>query len=72
MKISALLKKELMIMDLQAQTKNDAIEEMIQQLVDHGYVNNAELFKQKIIERENLSSTGVGKELPCLMPRRMP
>lgn len=49
MKISALLKKELMIMDLQAQTKNDAIEEMIQKLVDHGYVNNAELFKQKII-----------------------
>lgn len=33
MKISALLKKELMIMDLQAQTKNDAIEEMIQKLV---------------------------------------
>lgn len=61
MKISALLKKELMIMDLQAQTKNDAIEEMIQKLVDHGYVNNAELFKQKIIERENLSSTGVGQ-----------
>src|SRR5690606_31063246 len=61
MKISALLKKELMIMDLQAQTKNDANEEMTQKLVDHGYVNNAELFKQKIIERENLSSTGVGQ-----------
>lgn len=60
MKIQDLLRKDVMLMDLQATEKTAAIEEMIQSLVKHGYVTDFETFKEGILAREALTSTGLG------------
>ena len=60
MKIQDLLRKDVMLLDLQATEKTAAIEEMIHSLVDHGYVTDFETFKEGILAREVLTSTGLG------------
>ena len=60
MKIQDLLRKDVMLLDLQATEKKAVIEEMIQSLVDHGYVTDFEAFKEGILAREALTSTGLG------------
>ncbi|HFI5177438.1 TPA: fructose-specific PTS transporter subunit EIIC [Streptococcus agalactiae] len=60
MKIQDLLKKEVMIMDLKATSKEAAIDEMITKLVDTGVVTNFAVFKDGIMKREAQTSTGLG------------
>ena len=60
MKIQDLLRKDVMLLDLQATEKKAVIEEMTQSLVDHGYVTDFETFKEGILAREALTSTGLG------------
>ena len=60
MKIQDLLRKDVMLLDLQATEKPAVIEEMIKSLVDHGYVTDSETFKEGILAREALTSTGLG------------
>ena len=60
MKIQDLLRKDVMLLDLQATEKTAAIDEMIHSLVDHGYVTDFETFKEGILAREALTSTGLG------------
>ena len=60
MKIQDLLRKDVMLLDLQATEKTAVIEEMIKRLVDHGYVTDFEAFKEGILAREALTSTGLG------------
>ncbi|GAB2025118.1 fructose-specific PTS transporter subunit EIIC [Lactovum odontotermitis] len=60
MKINELLKKEVMILDLQASTKEAAIDEMINKLVSAGFVDNFDSFKTDILKRETQTSTGLG------------
>jgi len=60
MKIQDLLRKDVMLLDLQATEKPAVIEEMIHSLVDHGYVTDFETFKEGILAREALTSTGLG------------
>ncbi|HFH7198698.1 TPA: fructose-specific PTS transporter subunit EIIC [Streptococcus agalactiae] len=60
MKIQDLLKKEVMIMDLKATSKEAAIDEMITKLVDTGVVINFAIFKDGIMKREAQTSTGLG------------
>ncbi|HHV6005237.1 TPA: PTS fructose transporter subunit IIABC [Streptococcus agalactiae] len=60
MKIQDLLKKEVMIMDLKATSKEAAIYEMITKLVDTGVVTNFAIFKDGIMKREAQTSTGLG------------
>ena len=60
MKISDLLKQEIMLLDLKAQSKEAAIDEMISSLVTHGYVTDHEQFKEAILKREAQTSTGLG------------
>lgn len=60
MKIQDLLRKDVMLLDLQATKKTAVIEEMIKSLVDHGYVTDFEAFKEGILAREALTSTGLG------------
>ena len=47
MKIQDLLRKDVMLLDLQATEKTAVIEEMIKSLVDHGYVKDFETFKRE-------------------------
>ena len=61
MKIQDLLRRDVMLLDLQATEKTAVIEEMIKSLVDHGYVTDFETFKEGILAREALTSTGLGE-----------
>lgn len=60
MRIQDLLRKDVMLLDLKATEKTAVIEEMIHSLVDHGYVTDFETFKEGILAREALTSTGLG------------
>lgn len=60
MKITDLLRKDIMIMDMQATQKEPAIEEMIKSLEQNNVVNDANQFKKAILNREAQSSTGLG------------
>lgn len=60
MTIQELLQKELMLLDLKATTKEDAIDEMISQLVAEQVVSDFEGFKAGIMAREAQTSTGLG------------
>ena len=52
MKIQDLLNKKVMLLDLQATTKEAAIDEMINSLVDNGVVTDFDVFKAGIMERQ--------------------
>lgn len=60
MRITDLMIKETMIMNLQATTKEAAIDELIASLAASGRINDQTLFKEKILAREAQSSTGIG------------
>lgn len=60
MKLQDLLNKDLMILDLQATSKEAAIDEMISNLVDNKVVTDFETFKAGIMAREAQTSTGLG------------
>lgn len=60
MRITDLMIKEVMIMDLKATTKAEAIDELIASLNKSGRINDPELFKEAIYKREEQSSTGIG------------
>ncbi len=60
MKIQDLLNKKVMLFDLQATTKEAAIDEMINSLVDNGVVTDFDVFKAGIMAREAQTSTGLG------------
>ena len=60
MKIQDLLNKKVMFLDLQATTKEAAIDEMINSLVDNGVVTDFDVFKAGIMAREAQTSTGLG------------
>ena len=61
MKIQDLLQKNAMILSLNATNKADAISEMVQKLVDTGYVTDFDTFKDGILAREALTTTGLGE-----------
>lgn len=60
MRITDLMIKDAMVMNLQATTKEDAINELIASLAACGRINDPVLFKEKILKRESESSTGIG------------
>ena len=60
MKIQDLLNKKVMLLDLQATTKEATIDEMINSLLDNGVVTDFDVFKAGIMAREAQTSTGLG------------
>ncbi|GAF39096.1 PTS system, fructose-specific IIA component [Agrilactobacillus composti DSM 18527 = JCM 14202] len=60
MDIRDLLLKDVMIMDLKATTKREAIDEMVHQYYDKGIIDDEDLYKQDILKREAQSTTGIG------------
>ncbi|MFC4184297.1 PTS fructose transporter subunit IIABC [Saccharococcus thermophilus] len=60
MKITDLLTKETMILQLQANTKEEVIEELVAKLQEAGVLADAQAFKEAIWAREAQSTTGVG------------
>ncbi|NQM34037.1 PTS transporter subunit EIIA [Streptococcus suis] len=60
MKIQDVLRKDVMLLDLQATSKEAVIDEMIASLVDKGYVTDFDIFKTGIMNREAQTTTGLG------------
>ena len=60
MKIADVMRKELMLLPAQATNKEDILDEMVQQLVDTGAVNDFDVFRKGIADREESMSTGLG------------
>ena len=60
MKIQDVLRKEVMLLDLQATEKVAVIDEMINSLVENGIVTDFETFKTGILNREAQTTTGLG------------
>ncbi|HEL2308453.1 TPA: PTS sugar transporter subunit IIA [Streptococcus suis] len=60
MKIQDVLRKDVMLLDLQATRKEAVIDEMIASLVDKGYVTDFDVFKTGIMNREAQTTTGLG------------
>lgn len=60
MKINELLREHMILAELRGTTKQQVLEEMVQQLAAHTHgVDAAELLKV-LLEREKLGSTGIG------------
>ena len=61
MKITDLLKKDTVIIDLAATNKAAAIDEMTKKLDEAGRLNNLDGFIEAILDRESQSTTGIGE-----------
>lgn len=63
MEIRDLLKKDLMVLDLKAKTKEEAIKEIADKFFEKGYVKSAEEFAEGLREREAQGSTALGESV---------
>lgn len=61
MKITELLKKDTIILDLQSTNKSDVIDELVTKLNDSGRLTDKAAFKEAILKREQQSTTGIGE-----------
>ncbi|WP_044640051.1 PTS fructose transporter subunit IIABC [Risungbinella massiliensis] len=60
MRITDLLKKDTIIMDLKAKTKAEVIDELVDQLASADRLHDREEFKEAILAREGTGTTGIG------------
>ena len=63
MEIRDLLKKDLMVLDLKAETKEEAIKEIADKFFEKGYVKSAEEFAEGLRESEAQGSTALGESV---------
>ncbi|WP_099188939.1 PTS fructose transporter subunit IIABC [Tepidibacter mesophilus] len=61
MKITDLLKKDTIILDLKSKTKESVIDELVNKLNKAGRLSYKDEFKKAILDREKQFSTGVGE-----------
>jgi fructose-specific phosphotransferase system IIA component len=59
-KISEILLKEGIILDLKEKEKIEVIKKLSERLISLGYITNSDEFFGEILKRENLESTGIG------------
>ncbi|GGP11806.1 PTS sugar transporter subunit IIA [Oceanobacillus neutriphilus] len=58
--IENFLDEKIMGVDLEAETKDDAIQVLSKMLLNEGYINNIDDYKKDIYYRESLGTTGIG------------
>ena len=61
MKVSELLKKEFIIPELNGETKEEVINELIDLFINDPRVDDIEKVRSAVLDREKIMSTGVGK-----------
>ncbi|WP_099360802.1 PTS fructose transporter subunit IIABC [Fredinandcohnia onubensis] len=61
MRITDLLKKDTVIIDLVSSSKLEVIEELVSKLDEAGRLQDKEQYKQAILTRESQSTTGIGE-----------
>lgn len=60
MKMADMLEKDLMLLELKAGNKEEVVGELVDALVKKGIVSSREGFVNTVMEREKISSTGIG------------
>lgn len=60
MDITTILKKELIKLDMKAETKSEALEELSNLLFKEGFISDVGLFLNDVYEREKEGETGLG------------
>lgn len=60
MKITDLIKKDTIILNLNSSTKSDVIDELVDKLDSAGRLNDKDEYKKDILKREEQSTTGIG------------
>ena len=60
MNVAQVLKKENIIARLSAQSKNEALEKLVQILYEGGYLEDKDAFLADVLQREEISTTGIG------------
>lgn len=60
MNVAQVLKKENIIAGLSAQSKNEALEKLVQILYEGGYLEDKDAFLADVLHREGISTTGIG------------
>lgn len=60
MAVLDILKKDIMILNLKAKTKDEALKEMSNSLFENGLISNKEIFEADIFKREAEATTGIG------------
>lgn len=60
MKMTDVIRKELMLLPAQATTKEEILDEMVNKLVETGAVDDYDTFRKGIADREESMSTGLG------------
>lgn len=63
MRITNLLSRNMINFALKSVTKSEALDEMIEMVYQSGKIKDKELFKKEVMEREKISSTGIGEEI---------
>ncbi|GGH78598.1 PTS system fructose-specific IIC component [Pullulanibacillus pueri] len=61
MKITDLLKRDTVILDLTSTSKSSVIEELVAKLDEAGRLKDKALYKEEILKREAQSTTGIGE-----------
>ncbi|TYS13793.1 PTS fructose transporter subunit IIA [Rossellomorea vietnamensis] len=61
MRITELLQKNTMILNLKSGSKADVIDELVRKLDDAGKLKDRQLYKKAILAREEQSTTGIGE-----------
>jgi fructose PTS system EIIBC or EIIC component len=61
MKITDVLTKDTILLNLHSQSKEDVIDELIEKLYSAGKLNDKKAYKEAILARENQSTTGIGE-----------
>ncbi len=63
MGIESILKKENIQIDIQADSKEDAIKQIVKCLFENGCIDDKQIFYEDVLEREELGFTGIGNEM---------
>jgi len=61
MRITDLLKKDTILLDLESTSKDAVIDELVSKLDEAGRLNNKNDYKEAILQRESQSTTGIGE-----------
>jgi fructose PTS system EIIBC or EIIC component len=61
MRITELLTKDTIVLNLNAHSKESVIDELIEKLYSAGKLNDKEAYKEAILARESQSTTGIGE-----------
>ncbi len=59
--LSRLIREELILTDLQPGPKDRVLHQLVQPLLEQKIIENGEAFVEKLLQRERLVSTGIGK-----------